>query len=68
MKTPIAGLDDFAALDPFFRIIEQGLDGLAGPLLRPAELVKHDPPGRRIYQTVPAIEAQRPAWRAIATG
>jgi ketosteroid isomerase-like protein len=31
MKTPIAGLDDFAALDPFFRIIEQGLNGLAGP-------------------------------------
>lgn len=31
MKTPIAGLDDFAALDRFFRIIERGLDGLAGP-------------------------------------
>jgi uncharacterized protein len=31
VKTPIAGLDDFAALDPFFRIIERGLDGLAGP-------------------------------------
>jgi ketosteroid isomerase-like protein len=31
MKTPIAGLDDFATLDPFFRIIERGLDGLAGP-------------------------------------
>jgi ketosteroid isomerase-like protein len=31
MKTPISGLPDFAALDPFFRIIEQGLDGLAGP-------------------------------------
>jgi uncharacterized protein len=31
MKTPIANLDDFAALDPFFRIVEQGLDGLAGP-------------------------------------
>jgi ketosteroid isomerase-like protein len=31
MKTPIDGLTDFAALDPFFRIIEQGLDGLAGP-------------------------------------
>jgi uncharacterized protein len=30
-KTPIADLADFAALDPFFRIIEQGLDGLAGP-------------------------------------
>jgi len=29
MKTPIASLDDFAALDPFFRIIEQGLQGLA---------------------------------------
>jgi len=27
MKTPIADLDDFAALDPFFRIIEQGLEG-----------------------------------------
>ena len=31
MKAPIADLADFAALDPFFRIIEQGLDGLAGP-------------------------------------
>jgi uncharacterized protein len=31
MKTPIANLDGFAALDPFFRIIEEGLDGLAGP-------------------------------------
>jgi uncharacterized protein len=31
VKAPIAGLADFAALDPFFRIIEQGLDGLAGP-------------------------------------
>src|SRR5262249_1047729 len=31
MRTPIANLADFAALDPFFRIIEQGLDGLAGP-------------------------------------
>jgi uncharacterized protein len=31
MKMPIVGLADFAALDPFFRIIEQGLDGLAGP-------------------------------------
>ena len=30
MKTPIANLDDFAALDPFFRIIEEGLDGLSG--------------------------------------
>ena len=25
----ITDLDDFKALDPFFRIIEQGLDGLA---------------------------------------
>jgi hypothetical protein len=31
MKTPIANLADFAALDPFFRIIEEGIDGLAGP-------------------------------------
>lgn len=31
MKMPIADLDDFAALGPFFRIIERGLDGLAGP-------------------------------------
>lgn len=31
MKTPIARLDQFSALDPFFRVIEQGLDGLAGP-------------------------------------
>jgi ketosteroid isomerase-like protein len=27
--TTIANLDDFKALDPFFRIIEQGLDGIA---------------------------------------
>ena len=27
--TTINDLDDFKALDPFFRIIEQGLDGLA---------------------------------------
>jgi uncharacterized protein len=31
MKTAIANLADFTALDPFFRIIEQGLDRLAGP-------------------------------------
>jgi ketosteroid isomerase-like protein len=31
VKAPIANLADFAALDPFFRIIEQGRDGLAGP-------------------------------------
>ena len=31
MKAPISDLADFAALDPFFRIVEQGLDGLAGP-------------------------------------
>ena len=31
MKTPIARLDEFAALDPFFRVIEEGLHGLAGP-------------------------------------
>ena len=31
MKAPIANLADFAALDPFFRIIEQGLDGLVKP-------------------------------------
>jgi uncharacterized protein len=31
VKAPIVGLADFAALDPFFRIIEHGLDGLAGP-------------------------------------
>jgi hypothetical protein len=31
MKAPIPSLADFAALDPFFRIIEKGLDGLAGP-------------------------------------
>lgn len=30
-KTPIANLDDFAALDPFFRIIERGLQGLVDP-------------------------------------
>jgi uncharacterized protein len=27
MGTPIADLDDFAALDPFFRIIQEGLEG-----------------------------------------
>jgi uncharacterized protein len=31
VKAPIANLEDFAALDPFFRIIEQGLDGLVEP-------------------------------------
>jgi ketosteroid isomerase-like protein len=31
LKAPIADLADFAALDPFFRIIEKGLEGLAGP-------------------------------------
>jgi hypothetical protein len=31
VKAPIANLADFATLDPFFRIIEQGLDGLVGP-------------------------------------
>jgi ketosteroid isomerase-like protein len=31
VKTPIADPADFAALDPFFRIIEQGLDGLVEP-------------------------------------
>jgi uncharacterized protein len=31
MKAPIENLADFAALDPFFQIIEKGLDGLAGP-------------------------------------
>ncbi len=31
MKTPIANLSDFTALDPFFRIIEQGLEGLVDP-------------------------------------
>lgn len=29
--TPIVDLDEFTALDPFFRIIERGLEGLAGP-------------------------------------
>ncbi len=29
MMTTINDLDDFKALEPFFRIIEQGLDGLA---------------------------------------
>jgi hypothetical protein len=27
--TTVGQLDDFKALEPFFRIIEQGLDGLA---------------------------------------
>ncbi len=32
MTTPIDGVDDFAALDPFFRIIEEGLAGIVdGP-------------------------------------
>ena len=29
MMTTITDLDDFKALDPFFRIIEKGLDGIA---------------------------------------
>jgi uncharacterized protein len=29
MTTTITNLDDFKALDPFFRIIEKGLDGFA---------------------------------------
>jgi hypothetical protein len=29
MTTTISDLDDFKALDPFFRIVEQGLDGIA---------------------------------------
>jgi hypothetical protein len=29
VTTTINDLDDFKALEPFFRIIEQGLDGLA---------------------------------------
>ena len=29
MPTTITDLDDFKALDPFFRIIEKGLDGIA---------------------------------------
>jgi uncharacterized protein len=31
MKTSIANLQDFTALDPFFRIIEQGLQGFVDP-------------------------------------
>jgi hypothetical protein len=31
MKTPITSLDDFAALDSFFRIIEQGLNAWPDP-------------------------------------
>ena len=29
MTTTITDLDDFKALDPFFRIIEKGLEGIA---------------------------------------
>src|SRR3984893_10179796 len=29
MTTTITDLDDFKAIDPFFRIIEEGLDGVA---------------------------------------
>ena len=29
MTTTITDLDDFSALDPFFRIIEKGLEGVA---------------------------------------
>jgi hypothetical protein len=28
MKTPIANMRDFEALDPFFRLVEHGLHGL----------------------------------------
>ena len=31
VKAPVANPADFAALDPFFRIIEKGLDGLVEP-------------------------------------
>ena len=31
MKTPIANLEEFAALDPFFRIVEEGLAGFVEP-------------------------------------
>jgi hypothetical protein len=31
VKAPVANLADFAALDPFFRIIDQGLEGLVEP-------------------------------------
>lgn len=31
MKAAIRNLEDFTALDPFFRVIEQGLDGLVEP-------------------------------------
>ncbi len=31
MKTPIANLPDFAALEPFFQIIVQGLQGFVQP-------------------------------------
>ena len=31
MNAHIANIEDFAALEPFFRIIEQGLDGLVEP-------------------------------------
>jgi hypothetical protein len=49
MTTAITDLDDFKALDPFFRIIEKGLDGIADgghffDLL--AENVIFDPVGR----------------------
>ena len=36
MTTTIIDLDDFKALDPFFRIIEKGLDGIALTLIHVA--------------------------------
>jgi hypothetical protein len=56
MKTPIAGLDDFAALDPFFRIIERGLDGLAGER---AEASSYGPAAGSSYSEVANTSMRR---------
>jgi len=65
---------DFAALDPFFRIIEQGLEGLAGPghffdLLAEDIVVDYvvTVPGypRRVEGRAAVAELYRPYGRAL---
>ena len=64
MKTPIADLTDFAALDPFFRIIETGTGrpGRARPLLRPPRRRHH----RRVRGDGSRLPAARRGRTAIA--
>jgi hypothetical protein len=75
MKTSIASPADFAALDPFFRIIERGLDSLAGPghffdLLAEDAVFEYviTVPGypRRIEGRATVAELYRPYGQALA--